>query len=769
MKAAARILIILSTSSILFLGSDLPRAPRREIENVACFARLYGVIRYFYPSDTAAGLDWNSFATYGVQRTRTARDPDELARRLEELVRPLGPGIVIATHLPSPGVPRNAGAPLVAWRYLGSPATWPGNVAFQTRRTHRPKIGIDSFVALEQTVPALNLRGRTIRLRGQLRAVSQDQSGMAALVLLADSHAAPIGATRSHMSDWQLHSVEAMVPENASTVRIRVLASGAIAADFDGIELDVRRPADEWTPIPVQDAGFEGPEGSAAADGWTRTGSGKHVVISRPTDGAPQGRQFLRIASSHDAGSDAEPFEEDPPKPGDHIDLDLGRGIKARVPLALTDSEARPQPGDSHPLQALQTALRAAGTAEDRQDVALSLDARLADIVVAWNIFRHFYPYWPEVGVDWDSRLEPQLTSIYSAGTRPAQQSALRLLSADARDGHSYITDPPLDAWVCPVCALQHEGRGYLPLQLGLIGGRVVITASADAAAPVGSVISAMDGTPATIRLQTAEQFISGSPQWKTARALQEVATCSQGTAVEATVDVGTGSHRVDLPCKEDGPPPEKRPDAITELKPGLWYVDLTRAGEAEFQPMLSKLAAGKAIIFDVRGYPKNAYVFPYLVGTPKEVPGARGIAKIVGPFGKYAGWRDDSGTLTPASPKLPNKIIFLADARAISSGEGLLATASDLRLGKIVGSPTAGANGNRLFFLLPGGFELTMTGSRLTRSGGRPYHLVGIQPDVPAAPTIAGLRAGRDEVLDRAIALLQETARDSAHMHSVR
>lgn len=34
--------------------------------------------------------------------------------------------------------------------------------------------------------------------------------------------------------------------------------------------------------------------------------------------------------------------------------------------------------------------------------------------------------------------------------------------------------------------------------------------------------------------------------------------------------------------------------------------------------------------------------------------------------------------------------------------------------------------------------------------------HLIGVKPDVQAAPTIAGLRAGRDDVLDRGIALIR-------------
>src|SRR5215467_9551146 len=64
------------------------RAPRREIENVAAFAQLYGVVRFFYPSDAAASLDWGRFAVDGVARVRTARDANALASQLRALFVP---------------------------------------------------------------------------------------------------------------------------------------------------------------------------------------------------------------------------------------------------------------------------------------------------------------------------------------------------------------------------------------------------------------------------------------------------------------------------------------------------------------------------------------------------------------------------------------------------------------------------------------------------------------------------------------------------------
>jgi C-terminal processing protease CtpA/Prc len=40
----------------------------------------------------------------------------------------------------------------------------------------------------------------------------------------------------------------------------------------------------------------------------------------------------------------------------------------------------------------------------------------------------------------------------------------------------------------------------------------------------------------------------------------------------------------------------------------------------------------------------------------------------------------------------------------------------------------------------------------RVMKHDGTRHHGVGIQPTVPASPTLAGVRAGRDEVLETAV-----------------
>jgi C-terminal processing protease CtpA/Prc len=99
---------------------------------------------------------------------------------------------------------------------------------------------------------------------------------------------------------------------------------------------------------------------------------------------------------------------------------------------------------------------------------------------------------------------------------------------------------------------------------------------------------------------------------------------------------------------------------------------------------------------------------------------------------------------------------VFLTDGRAISHAESVMGYVRDYKLGTIVGGRTAGANGNVVQCAVPGGFSISFPGLRGTRHDGRtPFHMSGVEPDIPSEPTLAGIRAGRSEVLDRALSLL--------------
>ncbi len=111
---------------------------------------------------------------------------------------------------------------------------------------------------------------------------------------------------------------------------------------------------------------------------------------------------------------------------------------------------------------------------------------------------------------------------------------------------------------------------------------------------------------------------------------------------------------------------------------------------------------------------------------------------------------------MQPKAPRFHGKVAFLTDGRAISYAETYLGIIEHYKLAAIVGSPTAGTNGNVNPFSLPGGIQVIWIGTKVLKHDGSRHHGVGILPTIPATRTIRGVTEGRDEVLDRAIAVVR-------------
>jgi C-terminal processing protease CtpA/Prc len=127
---------------------------------------------------------------------------------------------------------------------------------------------------------------------------------------------------------------------------------------------------------------------------------------------------------------------------------------------------------------------------------------------------------------------------------------------------------------------------------------------------------------------------------------------------------------------------------------------------------------------------------------------------------GVFAG--DGQWTLPPLAPRFTKNVVFITNGSAVSYSESILSVIAGNRLADIVGEPSAGANGNITVVDLPGGYQVSWTGMKVTNADGSRHYLLGIQPTVPARRTVAGIQAGRDELLDRALALVKSRLRNN-------
>jgi C-terminal processing protease CtpA/Prc len=124
---------------------------------------------------------------------------------------------------------------------------------------------------------------------------------------------------------------------------------------------------------------------------------------------------------------------------------------------------------------------------------------------------------------------------------------------------------------------------------------------------------------------------------------------------------------------------------------------------------------------------------------------------------------RQGEWSLPPRAPYLSAKKTFLIDEEAISFAESCLGIVEHYRLGELVGTTTAGTNGNITRFSVPGQLQVVFTGMKVLKHDGSQHHGIGILPTIPVRPTLAGITAGRDEQFERALAVVK-AARSPRH-----
>jgi len=75
----------------------------------------------------------------------------------------------------------------------------------------------------------------------------------------------------------------------------------------------------------------------------------------------------------------------------------------------------------------------------------------------------------------------------------------------------------------------------------------------------------------------------------------------------------------------------------------------------------------------------------------------------------------------------------------------------------KVIGSTTAGADGNVSYIVLPGGLNTMISGIGVFYPDGKPTQRIGVKIDEVVYPTINGIKQGKDELLDKAIEMLNK------------
>lgn len=368
-----------------------------------------------------------------------------------------------------------------------------------------------------------------------------------------------------------------------------------------------------------------------------------------------------------------------------------------------------------------------------------------------WNIVEYYFPYRDVIGTDWYPVLEEFVPKFVTAGTQAEYARAAIALAARVHDTHCNVWNrlalrPPAGA-----CAA--------PARVRFVENVPVVWAVRDSAPPPlqpGDVVTHVDGRP------VAELLAEWAPFYPASNPPTRLRDLGGGLLRGPCMPLLARIERNGLPMEialerqpEKGPRPyhfDRGPDALQLLSPDVAYLSIGHVKTADVRSYLERIQGTKALVIDIRNYPSDFVVFAlgqHLFGERTEFvrftqasPGNPGAFEWTPPL-----------SIRPRAPHYGGKIVILVDETTQSSAEYHAMAFRAVPGAIVVGSTTAGADGNISPITLPGGLRTMISGIGVFYPDQRPTQRVGIVPDIVSVPTLAGIRSGRDEVLERGLA----------------
>jgi C-terminal processing protease CtpA/Prc len=372
-----------------------------------------------------------------------------------------------------------------------------------------------------------------------------------------------------------------------------------------------------------------------------------------------------------------------------------------------------------------------------------------------WNIIEYWSPYRDVLGENWDAVLKEYIPKVALAKTRDDYQREMMALIAHAHDTHanlwgSLAVRPPV-------------GECQLPLILRFVENQAVVTGySADAGKSMGlklgDVIAQIDGVPVSKLVTDWTPYYADSNE--AARQRDMARSMTRGACGEATLNIRRGTEALAVKATRvpggtidgrAGSTHDLAGGTFRRLSPEIAYLKLSSV-KAEDTAKYVDLASGtKGLIIDIRNYPSEFVVFAlgqHLVDGPTPfVTFTEGDLSNPGAFH----W-GNAISLTPEQPHYAGKVVILVDEVSQSQAEYTTMAFRSAPGAKVIGSTTAGADGNVSNIPLPGGLHTMISGIGVFYPDKKPTQRIGIVPDIVVRPTIAGIREGRDEVLEEAV-----------------
>ncbi len=180
----------------------------------------------------------------------------------------------------------------------------------------------------------------------------------------------------------------------------------------------------------------------------------------------------------------------------------------------------------------------------------------------------------------------------------------------------------------------------------------------------------------------------------------------------------------------------------IAYLYPGKYY-------NKDLEAIKKMFNGTKGIIIDMRCYPSEFMPFTFV---PYIKSGDNNFVKFtVGSVANPGQFITGKELNIKPTNEYKGKVVVIVNEQTQSQAEYTTMAFQSSPNVTVIGSTTAGADGNVSSIILPGGINTMISGIGVFYPDGTPTQRKGVRIDEIVKPTIQGIKAGKDELLERA------------------
>jgi C-terminal processing protease CtpA/Prc len=369
-----------------------------------------------------------------------------------------------------------------------------------------------------------------------------------------------------------------------------------------------------------------------------------------------------------------------------------------------------------------------------------------------WNMIEYFFPNRHLMDENWDSVLTefiPRMTA-----TKDQKEYTLTLLELIGK-----IQDTHANIWGYNSVLDAFFGENIAPVKIKFVENKAIVVKLQDefkdANLQVGDVIVSVNGVKVEDWLNNNLKYFPASNYPTQLRDVARKMLRTNDTSIQLTIENNSGIKDVVIGTIKYKYFREE-PVSHKIINENIGYIYPGTLKKGEINEIMDKFLDKKGLIVDLRCYPSDFIIFSlsnYLLNEKKDfVKFTAGDIKTPGLFTFRGGEMQVGGKNKDA---FKGKVIILVNEETQSQAEY---SAMALRVApnaKVLGSTTAGADGNVSTIILPGNIFTYISGIGVLTPDGSETQRIGIVPDIKMEPTIKGIRSGKDELLEKAIELI--------------